>query len=230
MCATETITTETQNLLEIMRRRRSCRGFLPKPVTEPLIRDVLNIARHTASWCNTQPWHMIITREHSTDAFREALMAHVLAKPTPKPDYAFPTKYASPYLERRQEAGFGLYKTVGVARGDREARNRQALENFRFFGAPHVLIISAPEDLGPYAAVDCGGMVNAVLTAFEAYGLGAIAQAALAIHSPFLRDYFNLPEKQKIVCGISFGYADPDAPANQLRTSRMEVDQFTTFI
>lgn len=228
MSSTETH--ETRNLLHIMRRRRSCRGFLAKPVPEPLIRDILSLARHTPSWCNTQPWHITVTREKTTDAFREALMAHVRAQPAPMPDYAFPEKYPSPYLQRRQEAGLGLYAKVGIERSDREARNQQALENFRFFGAPHVLIISSPAELGPYAAIDCGGMVNAVLTAFEAYGLGAIAQAALAIHSPFLRDYFNLPNNQKIVCGISFGYADPDAPANQLRTSRLEIDQFATFV
>ena len=35
------------------------------------------------------------------------------------------------------------------------------------------------------------------------------AQAALAARAPFLREWFGLPDNRKIVCGISFGFADP---------------------
>ena len=43
-----------------------------------------------------------------------------------------------------------------------------------------------------------------------ALGLGSIAQAALASHPQVIREHFGLPQTQRILCGISFGYADAE--------------------
>jgi sugar (pentulose or hexulose) kinase len=56
------------------------------------------------------------------------------------------------------------------------------------------------------------------------------AQAALAAGSPFLREYFGLPDDRKVVCGISFGYADPDHPTATYRTSRAGLEDVVTFV
>jgi nitroreductase len=99
------------------------------------------------------------------------------------------------------------------------------MENFRFFGAPHVALITSPAELGAYGAVDCGGYVSVFLLAAQSLGLAAIPQAALAGYSPWLRAYFSLPQGRHVVCGISFGYADADHPANTFRTERAPLDQ-----
>ena len=56
----------------------------------------------------------------------------------------------------------------------------QALENFRLFGAPHVLIVTSERDLGVYGAVDCGLYGGSLLLAAQSLGIATIAQAALA--------------------------------------------------
>ncbi len=35
-----------------------------------------------------------------------------------------------------------------------------------------------------------------------------------------IRTHFGLPESRLILCAISFGFADPDHPANTFRTER----------
>src|SRR5260370_25043278 len=80
-------------------------------------------------------------------------------------DFPFPREYRGVYLERRRESGFQLYNTLGIARGDKAAYGQQALENFNFFGAPHVAIITSYEALGVYGAVDCGGDVHNIVLA-----------------------------------------------------------------
>ena len=44
-------------------------------------------------------------------------------------------------------------------------------------------------------------------------------------HPDFIRNYFDLPENRKLVCGISFGYADTDHPINSYRTERVTVEE-----
>ena len=41
---------------EAIRSRRSIRRFLPDPLPEQLIREVLDAARWSPSWRNTQAW------------------------------------------------------------------------------------------------------------------------------------------------------------------------------
>jgi nitroreductase len=52
----------------------------------------------------------------------------------------------------------------------------------------------------------------------------------LAAGAPFLREYFGLPEDRKVVCGIAFGYADPDHPTATYRTSRADLEDVVTFV
>ena len=97
---------------------------------------------------------------------------------------------------------------------------QQSLENFRFFGAPHVALITTEDELGVYGAIDCGLYVSNFMLAAQNLGVASIAQAALASYPDFIRGHFNLPPNRKFVCGISFGYADPAHPINSYRTAR----------
>src|SRR5690606_25140033 len=119
---------------------------------------------------------------------------------------------------------------VGVKRGDRAAAARQALENYRLFGAPHVAIVTSDEALGVYGAVDCGAWVANFLLAAESLGVAAIPQAALAAYPDFIRAHFGLGPDRLVVCGISFGYEDKSHPANSYRTSRASLDEAVTWL
>ena len=148
------------SLSRLLNDRWSCRGFLPEQLPRDTIQRILALTQRTASWCNTQPWEVIVTAGAGTERFRQALFDHVMSQPQAHPDFPFPREYAGVYRERRRECGFQLYDSVGVQRGDRQASARQGAENFRFFGAPHVAILTTPEALGVYGAVDCGAYVG----------------------------------------------------------------------
>jgi nitroreductase len=211
-------------LQELLNRRHSCRAFLPESVPDTVLDSMLEIARRTASWCNTQPWQVTLTSGAGTDRFRRA-MQDAARTQAGASDVPFPPDYQGVHLARRRESGFQLYGAVGVARGDRDASAAQALRNFDFFDAPHVLVLTVSKNLGPYALVDCGGWVANFLLAAEAHGVAAIAQAALASHSDLIRGYFKLPDDQAVVCGISLGYCDAAHPANSYRTSRAPLEE-----
>ena len=211
----------------LLRSRRSCRAFLDRPVPEEMVARLLQCAQLTASWCNTQPWQTIVTRGAATDAFREAYLAE-LKEGEAASDLPFPREYVGVYQQRRRECGMQLYSSVGIGRADQTAKDRQTRRNFEFFDAPHVMIVTTDEALGVYGAVDCGAYVAQLLLAAEALGLGAIAQAALASRSPFVRRHFGLDDRRLVVCGLSFGYADPQHSANRFRTSRVETAEAVT--
>ncbi|WP_299848712.1 nitroreductase [uncultured Roseovarius sp.] len=199
--------------------RYSCRAFRPDPLPDETIRQIVSTAGRAPSWCNAQPWQVTITRGDETERFRTALLDAVTNE-KPNPDFAWPNAYPGATGTRRRICGFQLYESVGIARGDQEARHRQSMENYRLFGAPHVAIISSESDLGAYGALDCGGFVTAFTLAATALGVATIAQASVAAYPQMIRQHFDLPENRLVLCAISFGYADPDHPANGFRTER----------
>ena len=105
----------------------------------------------------------------------------------------------------------------------------QMRENFRFFGAPHVAIVTTEDALSVYGAFDCGLYLMLFLLAARSHGVATAPQAALASYSGFLREYFGIGEDRRIVCGVSFGFADMEHPVNAVRTSRAGVSQAVTW-
>lgn len=209
-------------LEELLDGRYSCRAFLSEPVPRDTIEQILRIAQRTPSWCNTQPWQVAISSGEATERFREAMLAASDCEPAP--DFAWPAKYQGVYQERRRECGFALYESVGVARGDRAASARQALENFRLFGAPHVAILTTDASLGVYGAIDCGGWVGNFMLAARGLGVATIAQAALSAWPGIVREQLRLPDDRLVVCGISFGFENLSHPANKFRTTRAPLE------
>ncbi|UCU99693.1 nitroreductase [Acidovorax radicis] len=207
-------------LSALLHTRYSCRAFVPDALPRAAIEQILATAQRTASWCNAQPWQLTIASGATLSRLRDALQTHLAAASSPNPDLPWPREYRGVYQERRRACGWGLYDALGIAKSDREASARQAAQNFTMFGAPHVAIVTSDEALGVYGAVDCGAYVSNFMLAAHSLGVGSIAQAALASYPGVLREVLGIGADRTIVCGISFGHADLQHPANQFRTTR----------
>lgn len=219
---------EYQTYVDILTRRHSCRAFQSRLVDRAVIEQIITAAQRVPSWCNSQPWQVTITSGETTEQVRASLI-HAAQNDPHAPDVEFPTEYTGEYKTRRSVCGWQLYDAVGVPKGDRDGARIQMMENYRLFGAPHLALITAPANLGSYGMLDCGSFVSAFTIAATSLGIGTIAQAAVAGYAPTLRKLLNIADDRLILCGISFGYADTDHPANGFRTERAPLSEFVTF-
>ena len=213
----------------VLRARRTCRAFRADPIPQKLIEEILETSQRSASWCNVQPWEVAVTSGPGTERLRTALYDSVVAGDAGGFDVPAPARYLGKYDERRRQSGHALYESLGIARSDRQARRDQALENFRFFGAPHVMVIHSDAELGPYGLVDCGGYIATFLLVAHAFGVATAPQAALAMQSRVLHEQLDIPEGRVIVAGISFGYS-ADNPVNEFRTPRAPLADVVTWV
>lgn len=218
------------SVAQTLAARFSCRAFRPQPVPSDVILRIVDAARLAPSWSNTQPWGLVVTQPETTRTLAERLLAKAAREAPPAPDVSFPPGFDGVYMARRREVGFGLYAALGIAREDRAGRAAQHLENFRFFGAPHVAVLTMPAGMGAYGALDVGGFLVSFLLAAEAEGVATIAQAALAAYAPTLHETLAIPADREVLCGVSFGYADPDHPANHYRATRAPRDEILRFV
>jgi nitroreductase len=215
---------------EAISGRRAVRGFLPDPVPEELVRELLATASRAPSGSNIQPWRVAVVTGGTLRALSDDLLAEHERGAAPRPDYDYyPAEWRSPYLDRRRECGWGLYRAVGVARGDREAAHRQRARNHTFFGAPVGVIVGVDRDMGRGSLLDVGMFVQNLMVAARGHGLESCPQVAVVSWPDVVRRRLGIPETEMLVCGVGLGRIDPDEPANALRTSRVPVDTFATF-
>lgn len=216
-------------LSRILGSRYSCRGYLERDVDEAVTREIIAAASRVPTWCNAQPWQVIVTRGKETEAFGKVL-TEAAETTEMEPDFTWPTQYSGAFQDRRRVCGYQLYEALGIARDDYAARKEQMMKNFSFFGAPHVAIITTEAELGPYGAMDTGGFIALFSLAARALGVATVAQASVTGYAPAIRKHFAIPENRLIQTAISFGYEDPDHPANQFRTSRAASEDVVSFV
>lgn len=210
--------------------RRSVRGFLPEPIDISLINQILSTSSFAPSGSNIQPWKVhVVMGEQRNELSRLLLDAHARKLPESREYQYYPVQWRSPYIERRRETGWGLYETLGIQKGDRQASAEQHGKNYSFFGAPVVLIFTIDNDLQQGSWLDYGMFLQNIMVSARGCGLHTCPQAALANYAAIVKECLGIHEDQTVICGISMGYEDTSCVANQYRPDRIELDDFVTF-
>ncbi len=216
--------------IETIKNRKSVRAFQDRPVEREILERVLEAARWSPSGANCQPWRVEIVSGTKKEAITKAILAAKEKGHSEPPDIDYyPDVWKNPYKERRFRCGLALYSALGIERGDTEARKRAWFRNYEFFGAPVGIFLFMPKALGTGFLVDMGIFIQSLVLACTDQGLATCIQASLAEYPSIIRQILKVPEEFRLVCGISVGYEDENAPVNQFRTTRIDVDDFTTW-
>lgn len=224
------ITADELSFKEVVRLRKSTRGFLSEPVPAEIITSVLEDAQQAPSNCNTQPWNTHIV---SGDKLKELSAAIVQARNAEQytPDFSFDeAAFYGRYSERQKAQGKAYYEGLGVVRDDQEGRRAAADQNLTFFNAPHAAFLFMPS-FGDNVRVagDIGMYGQTFLLSLTDHGLAGLPQTYLGSFAGTIREVLGISDEFKMMFGISFGYADPDAPGNTIKLGRDPISSNVTF-
>jgi nitroreductase len=219
------------NVSDAVASRYSCRAFLPTPIPEATVRDILERAARAPSGGNLQPWcvHAL------AGAKLEQLKASVRARPEllPRGEGAeydiYPPNLTEPYDARRHQVGAALYQSIGVTREDRPGRYRQYARNFEFFGAPVGLLLFVDRGMGPPQWSDVGGYIQTIMLLARERGLHSCGLESWTHWHKTVYSLLAIPPSHMLFCGLALGHADPDAPINRWRAPREPLDAFASF-
>ena len=213
--------------------RRSLRAFLPTPVPRATIEEILAVASRAPSGTNTQPWKVyVLTGDAKTELSRRVRAAYddPAERAKHSEEYAYyPTEWISPFIDRRRKVGWDLYGLLGIAKTDKARMHEQHGRNYEFFDAPVGLMFTIARVMRQGSWLDYGMFLEAIMVAARARGLDTCPQAAFTQFHRIITSYLGAPADEQLVCGMSLGYADPDAVENTLITEREPVSAFTRF-
>ena len=187
------------SLEDAIRSRRSVRGYLQKEVPQDTLNAIFSLAQRAPSNCNVQPWKVYVASGDVKNRLRDQMVHNVTSGVPFNPDYEYSDT-------------------------EKPARARAMLRNFEMFDAPHVVFIGMDEIFGVSVAIDVGMYMQNLMLAMTAYGVASCPQGTMRYYPDLVREAFDIPSNIKILLGISFGYEDPDVPANNTRVGREDIN------
>ena len=212
---------------EAVDRRASIRGFLPDPVSNETIQELLEKSARAPSGGNVQPWRVYVVNGDSMTRFREFMADR---KPGSSEYPVYPPNLHEPYRTNRFALGEAMYETMGIPREDKPARLAHLARNFEFFDAPAAFFCYIDRAMGSAQWSDLGMFLQTfMLLAVEA-GLDTCPQEAWANHWQNVDEFLGVPEDEMLFCGMAIGKRDDAKPVNSLRSERMPFESWGSFV
>jgi nitroreductase len=212
----------------LIRGRRATRAFRPTPVPDGTVRAIFDLAGAAPSNSNAQPWQVEVVSGAARARLVDALV-DAFRSGRQSVDFPYSEDIYSPaHQRRRAAAGGAIYGALGIGFDNHEKRAAYDAESLNFYGAPHVALLFAPDTAEPRLAADVGMYGQTLLLAMTAHGVASCPQGLLSFYADTVRDVLGL-SGGKLLFGVSFGYADEQAPINAIAVGREPLSETTRF-
>ena len=218
---------------DLVRDRRSIRGYKTDPVPRELIEEVIALAVGAPSSMNTQPWHLHVVTGEPLDRIRQGNTERNLAGVPASREIPMHGAYEGIHRQRQVDIAKQLFAAMGIAREDKERRQDWGMRGFRQFDAPVSIVVTYDKSLDPGASIaqfDCGAVTYGLVLAAWSRGLGAVINGQGIMQSPVVREHARIPEDEVIMTCVAMGWPDEDFPANHVKSHRRGVDDVARFV
>jgi len=216
--------------IECIKTRMSIRKFKHEPVAPELLETIIDTAKWSPSYKNTQPWEVVIVSGKRKEELSKILIGLLEKSTKPSPDIPEPQSWP-PVIEARIDA---LMKTrselTGVDLYSLDALRKAKIANFLFYGAPHGIFLFQDSSLPTWSIFDMGLFAQNLMLTANAHGLGTVPQAFLTDYAQHVKQFLEISESKRLVIGISIGYPDFGSPINKFRTGRVETSEIVRFM
>jgi nitroreductase len=213
-------------LAAAIKGRRSIRKFKSQDVPKNIIKEVLEVARWSPSWGNTQPWSLYVLTGKTLAKFKEMNLRQTLSGAAIASDVPMLEKWPDAMKARYGQLGKVVLSAQGIGRDDKAGRDKYYQNMVSMFDAPCMILACISRDnLVEYQMLDVGLIAQTVCLAAHDKGLGTCLLAAAARYPAEIRKIAAIPDNEKIVVGIALGYPDGSFPLNNFERERAGLDE-----
>lgn len=215
------------DILESLRKRRSCRAFRDESVPRELLEAVLSDASNAPSAINMQPWevHMVLGNErkrlsrHLLKFFQERNLTCGPGSTQPLPNR---------FMERARSCAIEMTPLIEQMGTDFKTFVNEGSLNF--YGAPAVALLFIDEAFPPERTADVGALLAYLVLAAEGHGLASCPIGLVRSYEDELKEHLNVAESKNLVASVALGWPDKTSPINQFRSSRANLREFVRWI
>ena len=217
---------------ELIKARKSVRGYQQKPVPREVIEEILSVAKWSPSSMNTQPWHVHVVTGEPLERIRRGNTENMVKGVPPKRDFPMKEAYEGIHRKRQVDIAIQLFDAMGIARDDKARRTDWVMRGFRQFDAPVSLVLTYDKYLEPAAIsqFDLGALSHALVLAAWERGLGSVINGQGFMQSAVVREHAVIPDDQNIMICIALGYPDESFVANTVKSVREDHANFVRYV
>ena len=218
-------------LAEAIKGRRSIRKFRKDEIPGEVLREILEAARWSPSWGNTQPWELYVLTGNALEEFRAANQEKMARGDAFAPEVSMPEVWPDHLKKRYMEIGKMVLTAMGIAREDKEGRNKLYQNMAMLFDAPCLVVACIPKaTLVEYAMLDIGLILQTLCLSAYDKGIGSCIMAVSVGYPALLKTIAGIPEDRRIIMGVALGYPDPDYPLNRFDRTRADSSEFVRWV
>ncbi len=214
----------------VIHGRRSIRAYKPEPVSEQVVREILDQARWTPSWRNTQAWSVWVVMDEALSRLRAEFQAAIADGAPTGLDLRTTTEW--PAACSLRTAQLMATRAASLEAAGEPSDPAAALERMaNFFGAPCLIVVGFDDCLAEaYASYDIGAFVQSVCLAAHNRGLGTCIAATIVRYPDLLRRLLPGAENTRMVIAVTLGVPDLEAAANTFVRARADLDEFVSWV
>ncbi len=218
-------------LQEAVLGRRSIRQFLPRPVPDELIRDLIAKSLWSPSWGNTQPWEIVVGTGESLAKFKKKNRDAFLEGKSSTTDIPMPQAWPDHNKLRYKELGKSVLGALSIPREDQQARIDHFAWMFTLFDAPAMVLFTLDKTLLlEYAMLDVGLILQTFCLLAHEKGLGTCVLAVSIMYPEIAREVFSIPDTKRLVIGTALGWPDSKSPVNSFKRNRGHLEEFVRWV
>jgi nitroreductase len=216
---------------ELVRQRRSIRGYRPDPVPKELLLEIVDLAVAAPSSMNTQPWHFHIVTGEPLERIRRGNTELMVAGAKPQREIPTHGAYEGVHRDRQVEIAYQLFDAMGI-RDDREMRKDWMMRGFRQFDAPVSIVVTFDKslNLATVGHFDLGAVTYGLCLAAWDRGLGTVINGQGIMQSGVVREHADIPEDEVIMTCVALGWPAEEFAANDVRSSRVPAETVASFV
>ena len=217
---------------QLIKSRKSIRGYLNKPVPREVIDEIIEVAKWSPSSMNTQPWYVHVITGEPLNRIRQGNTHNMLSGVPAKRDFPMKEGYEGVHRQRQVGIAVQIFEAMGIARDDKEKRTDWVMRGFRQFDAPVSVVLTYDKYLEPAAIsqFDLGALSHAIVLAAWERGLGCVINGQGIMQSSVVHEHAGIPDDQSIMICIAMGYPDENFVANQVKSVREANETFVRYV
>lgn len=216
-------------LTDAIKSRKSIRGFISDPVSRETIQKILDVAVHSPSAMNTQPWEFYVVAGETLKTIGKENIEQLNSGIPPATEVRFNEKNQGVFKKRQVDLAIQLFQLMDISKEDQVKRLEWMQRGFRYFDAPAAIFLTYDTVMDPPALAhfDLGLVAHAICLAALEEGLGTCIHGQGIMYPQVVRNHVDIPETQRIFNCISIGYPDWDFPANTIESTREPAENIT---
>jgi len=219
------------NIIEALQSRYSVRDFKPEPIAKETIQKIVEAATRSPSTSNTQCWEIYLIGGDVLERIRHAYIDRYEQDIPGNPELPGlpPDKLPPALAQRKNQMRTERLKLCGFDPNDPKSMKSFLAPNYKFFGAPILVILCMDRTLGEWQIFDLGLLSQSIMLAAQEFGVDSISASSITRYPDILRKELAIPDNLIITIGIALGHVNTQSIVNTYRSSRRPINEVVTF-